>query len=199
MNSKKNAKCSQCGKPAMYHMGPHPLCLQCYERATSIYLQQQNQLAAFINYLHDQMDEISGIQSYSRIRTTQPVLHQGDISYNAINVDRSIIGTINTGKIETLNQTMQNINNHVSPDVAKVLSLFAETMLKSQELSSTEKEDMLEELSFLSEQILTEKSQQKPGIIKRIIDSIQNKVQTIGTLNSIWNTISPVLKGIFGF
>lgn len=191
-------KCSQCPNPAMYNVGGHPLCLHCTEKNNRMNQQEFEQQARMINFLQDEMDEIVGLQSSSRIEMPQPVVNKGNVTHNFINIDRSVIGSVNTGKINNLNQSMNNINNQVNPEIAKLLSLFTESMLTSQEINKEIKDDLLEEISFLSELLLAEKSLQKKSMLKRTIESIENTVSTAGTLLTLWQTINPILKTLFG-
>lgn len=191
-------KCSQCDNQAMYQVKGHYLCLHCYEKLMRIHQQQQAQLASMINYLYDQVDEITGIPTTPRLRVSQPVVHKGNITQNLINIDRSIIGTVNTGKIDSLNQSMNNINNQVNPDIAKILAQFTEAMLRSQEINESTKEQLLEEIAFLSEQILVNKSLQKKSMLKRVLDSIKDKLSTAAALLTVWDKLYPILKTYFG-
>ncbi len=191
--------CSQCQNVAMWNVEGHALCLHCYEKLMKIQHQQIAEHNRMINFLKDEMDEIVGIPTSSRIQMPQPVVHKGNVTHNFINIDRSVVGSVNTGKINNLNQSMNNINNQVNPEIAKLLSLFTESMLKSQEINKDIKDELLEEVSFLSEQLLAEKSLQKKGMLKRTIESIESKVSTAGTLLTIWQAINPILKTLFGF
>ena len=100
-------KCSQCPNNAMYQFDKHPLCLDCYTKVMQVQNQKLTHLAGEINYLSDFIDETVGIPTYARMPKPKPVVDGKKITHNHINVDRSVIGTINTGTINSLNQTLK--------------------------------------------------------------------------------------------
>ena len=177
----------------MYELGGHYLCLHCYTKLMQVENQKLSHLSGQLNYLHDLMDEMVGIPSYARMPITQPVIDGRKITYNHINVDRSVIGTINTGTISNLNQTLENVSNNINPDIAKLLSIFAETILKSDQMDDGSKEDVMEQLSFISEQIAIEKSKQKKGMVRKALDSINSKISCVPTILKIWEQIQLIL------
>lgn len=187
------AKCSQCPNNAMYQVEGHLLCLHCYTKLKQVQNQELSHLSGQINYLSDLMDEMVGIPSYARVPIPQPVVDGRKITHNHINVDRSVIGTINTGTISNLNQTLENVSNNVDPDIAKLLSIFAETILKSNQMDDVSKEDLMEQLSFLSEQLEIEKSKQKKGMIRKAIDSINSTISNVPAILKLWEQIQLIL------
>ena len=192
-------KCSQCPNVAMYQVEGHNLCLHCYEKLKKIHQQEFTNQASMINFLRDKIDESLGMPSSSRIEIPYPVVDKGNVTHTFINIDRSVIGAVNTGTINNLNQSMNNINNQGNQEIAKLLSSFTESMMKSQEITKDTQNQLLEKVAFLAEQILADKSLQKKSMLKDTIESIENKVSTVGSLLAIWKTINPILKTLFGF
>ena len=59
------AKCHNCGKPAMFLVGPEgqqvPLCLDCNDKLSRMLDRQSYQLEPLMNFFMDQADLFSGI------------------------------------------------------------------------------------------------------------------------------------------
>lgn len=190
-------RCSQCGGNAMYEFQGHNLCLSCYSKVMNIIFSQQQESAKTINYLHDRMDEMMGVQSTARIPIPQPIISTGNYNtQNNIHVDRSVIGVINTGQIQSLNQRLDNISNNTDPELAESLKNFTEKMLENDKISETEKQQLLEELSFIAEQLTLIKDK-KPSIVKQIVLSIGSTIQAVGSLATLWQVLCPEILKFF--
>jgi len=177
----------------MYEFQGHYLCLSCYERAMGIIIHQKQEAERMINYLHDRIDETVGVRSNARIQMPQPIIHTGSHNtQNHIHVDRSVIGVINTGQIQSLNQKLDNISNNTDPELAAKLKSFTENMLVSKQVSEENKKTVFEGLSFLAEQLNTTQ-EKKPSIAKQIVSSIGSTIQTAGSLAVLWQTLGPLI------
>ena len=190
-------KCSQCGNKPMYVYKGHPLCLACYTKVAQNLQNEYRANAAMINFLMGSMDSMAGLPVSPRFEI--PPESQTNISQNYIMVDRSVIGTINTGTINTLNNSMNKISNLVNPELANSLAQFTEAILKNQELSDELKQELIDNISFLSDQILTPQGRQNKTLITRTVNFIRDNISTLQTLMAMWPPIYDSLKHIFDF
>lgn len=190
-------QCTQCPKPAYCNYSGVNLCLDCLYKIKQIEKQDFVERAAMMNYITDQMDETSGIPSYSRIQIPQTMLHQDKSTKNFIQIDRSVIGSVNTGVIGSLNQTMENIANNINEDLAKQLSEFIKQAIESKEIADKEKEELLEKLTFLSEQIVTPPEKRKTSLVKSVLSSVKDIVTSAVALEQLWQKIEPILATLF--
>ena len=190
-------QCTQCPKPAFYNYGGANLCLDCLSKLKQIEKQDFIERAIMMNYLSDSMDETSGIPSYSRIQIPQTMLHQDKSIRNFIQIDKSIVGSVNTGVIGNLNQTMENIANNINEDLANQLSEFIKQAIESNEIEENKKEELLEKLAFLSEQIVTSPEKRKPSLIKNVISSVKDIVTSAVALEQLWQKIEPIITTLF--
>lgn len=192
-------KCNNCDKNALYQLpGGVLLCLDCYEKLARIQQTNIANLMAMENQLLDHMDEITGIPSYARYKIPQPIIYRDNKMQNFINVDKSIIGSINTGVINSLNQSMNNINNNINTELAKLLSQFTKAIIESKEIEDQCKNEVLEKLSFITEQIVVPGPQQKKSLVKSIFRSLKESLNSSASLITIWQTIQPFINQIFG-
>ncbi len=117
-------QCSQCQRPAIVMWQNNiPLCVEHYVMLQRTNAEQQKILAGLINYLSDSADETVGIPSYARIRMPQTVVNTGNTTINQLNIDRSVIGVLNTGTIQNLNAIISAIQG-VDPNLTNELKKF---------------------------------------------------------------------------
>lgn len=190
-------KCSQCGNVPMYNYQGHPLCLACYTKVSQNLQNAFRANAAMINFLSGSMDSMIGLPVSPRFEI--PSEPQTNINQNYIMVDRSVIGAINTGTINTLNNSMNKIYNLVNPELANLLAQFTEAILKNQELKEELKQELIDNISFLSDQILTPQGRQNKTLITRTVDFIKDNISTLQNLMTMWPPIYESLKHIFDF
>lgn len=158
--------------------------------------EQQRILAALINHQLDSIDEAVGIPSYSRIRMPQPVVHTGNTTVNQLNIDRSVVGVLNTGTVQNLNATVSAIQN-VDPDLTTELKKFVETVSVNTEVTQEAKKEIIEQLSFLSTQLFTAKEKRNPSVIKTVFGAIGLIISSANSLLGLWEKLRPMLEKYF--
>lgn len=185
-------RCSQCGKQAMYEVeGGHLLCLDCFYKFQSINQQELANLLAQENFLIEQMESTVGLPGmFPRPQIPQP----SPVINRNINISNSTVGAVNTGYIENMNVNLRHIADNGNQDLAKQLKVFTEELVK-ENISSDIKNEVLEHIDFLSNQ-LAGKEPPKKGMIKSVLKSIPSLISSSESLISIWNTIS---EKIYGF
>ena len=192
--------CSNCGKPALYRIGNVYLCVECnwkHEQAQQLEFQRN---AAFLNFLGAQMDSISGLPGFSpQIRIPNPVIHQGPITFNNIDVDNSVVGSINTAQVKQIDVTMDNIRAGGNEEFANQLKSFTQTMLESNEISSELRDELVEGLSFISSQLALQKDLRRPSIVKSVLKRINEVVEAVRTLGPLWLPLLNQIKEYFQF
>lgn len=190
-------QCSQCQRKAVVMFENNtPLCVEHYTMMQRVNLEQQKILFAYTNYLQDQMDEISGIPSYSRVRIPQPIVNTGGTTINQLNIDRSVVGVLNTGTVQNLNATVSAMQS-VDPELTTELKSFIETVSKNNELVQDFKKEIIEQLSFLTSQLYVQKERRNPSVIKTVFSSITTALASANALLVIWDKLKPLLEKYF--
>jgi len=190
-------KCSQCDKPAIVQIGNNPLCVDCNLKLQQAIKIRNDMLAEEMNYLTEQMETTVGLYGIlPRYKITQPVVHQGDLTFNNIRVDKSIIGTINTGNIQSIDMTMSNIKISGDEQLAKAIGEFTQAVINETKVSMETRNQILEQLSFLTSQYELPKEKRKPTIIKNVLSAIKDTISTIADLVTIWSVLEPLLTNI---
>lgn len=189
-------QCSQCQRPAIVKLNNIPLCVEHYVMLQRANAEQQRILAALMNYEMDSIDEIFGIPSYARIRMPQPVVNTGNTTVNQLNIDRSIIGVLNTGTIQNLNATISAIQS-VDPTLTNELKKFVEVVSKNTELSQELRKEIIEQLSFLVSQVFAKKEKRNISVIKAVFSYIGTILSSVNSLLGLWDKLKPMLEKYF--
>ncbi len=189
-------QCSQYQRPAIVKLNNIPLCVEHYVRLQCVNTEQQRMLAALMNYELDSIDEIIGIPSYARIRMPQPVVNTGNTTVNQLNIDRSVIGVLNTGTIQNLNATISAIQS-VDPNLTNELKKFIEAVSQNTELSQEFRKEVIEQLSFLASQIFAQKEKRNSSVIKTVFSSIGTTLSAVNSLLGLWEKLKPMLERYF--
>jgi hypothetical protein len=196
----------------MYQVQDHLLCLDCYDKLLRIAERQQHahqarsaELASMMNYLTESMAWQAGLRSTPpRLQVPQPIhatVNKGP-TLNNINIDRSVIGMLNAGQI----QDVQNISINVSAlvesgnsDVAQALKTLTESVAASEDISDEQRTELLEQLDELSSQAaLPPEKRAKSGVIKAILASLGAGLSVAGNLAQIWSTWGATISSFFG-
>ena len=190
--------CCQCGKVAVYQVKGNPLCLDCVYKVEQINYMKQIQYMQEINYLNAEMEALIGLPGISpRYEIPKPptiLQSQGKITFNNINVNKSVIGAINTGNIGQIDIALNNIKNSGDEDTAKIIKEFTEGIMNEKELNNQLKNAIIEQLSFLASQAALPKDGQKKSIIQPILKTIGESIKHIATLVNLFEA----LRDIFG-
>ena len=79
----------------------------------------------------------------------------------------------------------------------EALKGFTEAVLKSTEASNDQKEAILELMSVLAEEARLSKEKQRSTVAKTLIKNAQEMIDAISSLHSMWQTLQPIIVGIF--
>jgi hypothetical protein len=169
-------------------------CVDCHYKASQVRLQTMNHSAAMMNYLGGQIDEIFGLPPRQRINVPQPTYISGDVN-NSINIADSVVGAVNTGTIENLNTSLNNVavNN---PEVAQKLVAISRVIASDKTIPEHKKEECLEALTFLSEQAQRPVDQRNRSMIKSAGKHIRSTLGLSADLVALAPVVTELIKAI---
>src|SRR5579872_5007109 len=104
---------------------------------------------AMMNYLMDQMDDITGLGGLfrsPRIKLPPPtpiVASRGPMTFHNINVQGSVVGAINTGQVQQIDVAIDHIKLGGDTDLAQSLAQFTEALLADTALKENDKKEIL--------------------------------------------------------
>jgi hypothetical protein len=144
----------------------------------------------------EQADFATGIYGVSpRYRFTQPVVHKGPMNFHTINVDRSVVGAINTGNVKKMEVALNNIHaKNENAELERLLKEFTESVLREASLSAVAKDEIVEQLSVLAAQFAIPKESRINIVVKALVNSIAANIAATGLIQQ-WDKI----KHLIGF
>lgn len=184
----------------MYQVGSEkiPLCLQCYVLMQQTLQRQNEMLRDEMNYLSDSIDATFGIRTGARYPIKQPVLVAGGTTtYNHISIKNSQIANLNTGNIQTLNQTIDALYSVNQNVLADNIQKFGQKIIGDKDLTGEQKNDVVESLDFLSKELFRKPEQRKKSIAKILIQKIASITQFSANALTVWRVLQPLLQQHF--
>jgi len=115
------------------------------------------------------------------------------MTFHNINVQGGVIGAINTGTVKTIDVVIGSLNEKGDPALGIALKGLTEAVLKSTELQAQGKQEILEQLSFLSTQTTLPKNTRQFGMIAAVMDGVSKAVSTSTALLNLWQKIHPLI------
>ena len=193
-------KCYQCDRPAMYLVTEEkiPLCLHCYSKFSQIEQAEIEQLEREMNYLHDQIYFISGLPSIGPRfpPKPQPIQITG-AKLNNINISNSVVGTINTGYLNSVDQTITALNGLGESSIAEAIKELTEATIKSNDLGTNQKNELIEILGVLASEAATPSEERKRVITKNLLERGIQLTKLANDITEITQKWWPVLLVAF--
>jgi len=136
--------CSQCGKPAVVQVAKNPLCIDCYLKLQQAIQMQDARCVQEMNYLIDAIEARVGLYGVlPRYQVPQSIIHQGSLTFHNIKVDRSVIGSINTGEVKHIDVCMSHIKTSGNEELVKALKDFTEAVISETKLNNDLKNQII--------------------------------------------------------
>lgn len=192
------AACTQCGKSAIVSVNNNPLCVDCHLKFQQAIRIQNDSLIQTLNYLTDMAEASIGLYGIlPRYEVPQPIVHQGPLTFHNIKVDRSVVGSINTGEVQRIYVAMSHIKNSGNEGLVKALKEFTEAVIAETRLDAEAKNQIIEQISFLASRSVLPKEKRKSGIVKAVLLGVKDTISTIASLSHIWDKLQPLFERAF--
>ena len=184
----------------------HPLCLKCWDLYQERLWKMEEQNIRGINFELSNMEDSTGMPRgfYERYAAASPKRTSviGDFVLNNIKIDQSAIGVLSTGSITG---SLQNIDASITvlktdptmQTFQESLKSFTEALLRSAEASDVQKGAILELMSAIADEARQPKEKRRPSVAKALLQTAQETVSAIASLRSIWQTLQPIIAGMF--
>jgi hypothetical protein len=193
-------KCYQCDRPAMYQIGEQniPLCLDCYFKLSQIQQQQTENNERMMNYLYDEMAFTVGLPRMGPRfpPRPQPVVVAGAKLQN-IHVNNSVVGTINTGSIGTVDQSISALMQSGEPALADAIKGLSEAILQSGDLTRNQKNELIESLSVISREAATPPAARQNTVALSLLEKAREVTSLANDISDVCNKWWPALMMAF--
>lgn len=194
--------CHQCNKPAMYKIqaegGTFSLCLDCYFKFSQIQQQELESNERMLNYLGDQIWASVGLPPMGPRfpPRPKPVVISG-AKLNNIHVNNSIVGTINTGSIGTVDQSISALVQIGEPNLAEAIKTLSEAILQSGDLTRNQRNELIESLSVISKEVATPKETRQNTVAIALLEKAMKVTTLANDIADVCQKWWPVLVAVF--
>ena len=174
------------------------LCLDCYLKFSQIQQQEQENNERMINYSRDQVWASVGLPPTGPRfpARPQPVIIAGAKLHN-ISVNNSVIGTINTGSIGTVDQSISALVQIGEPKLAEAIKALSETILQSGDLTRNQKNELVESLSVISKEAVTPKDARQNTVALSLLEKAMKVTALANDIADVCQKWWPVLIATF--
>ena len=193
-------KCYQCNTPAMYRVGDQnvPLCLDCYFKFSQIQQQQVENNERMMNYLSDEMSATVGLPPIGpRFPPRPPPVVVAGAKLHNISVNNSVVGTINTGSIGTVDQSITALIQTGEPVLAKAVKALSEAILESGDLTRNQKNELVESLSIVAKEAASPQDARRNTVALSLLEKSMKVTELANDLTDVCQKWWPVLVAAF--
>jgi len=182
----------------MYELNGHYLCLDHYNViAQNAQVAQQNNMA-MMNFLRDQIHETMGLSPpQARIEIPKHVLNHSPVTYNHIQVNDSVVGSINTAQVGRIDIAMEKITNGGDQEVAKAIKALTEAIIDSKDATEELKNQIVEQLGFLADQATLSKEHRQTSVVSMVLNTLAGTIGIAADLTALWVQWGPILNNFF--
>jgi len=185
----------------MYQVGSQsiPLCLDCYFKYSQIQQREFENHERMMNYLSDQIASSVGMPPLGPKfpPRPQPVVVAG-AKLNNIHVSNSVVGTINTGSIGTVDQSISALVQVGEPDLAEALKSLSEAVLQSSDLTRNQRNEVVEALSIIAKEAATPKEMRQNTVAQSMLEKAMKITSLAADIGDVCQKWWPVLVAAFG-
>ncbi|MBY5698488.1 hypothetical protein [Rhizobium leguminosarum] len=189
--------CSQCGRPAVWRVGNAPLCVDCFHKFEVARTLDFRIAAIGMNYAAAEMDHLVPFGGQSP-RIQVPDIPRGTTILNNIKVDNSVVGSINTGNVASIDVNISYLKKAGGDEVSAALVELTETIARANDLDDGQKQVLLDQVEFVSEQAVKGADGRRPGMISAALSALDSTSKATASLSAIWNNAYPIIRHFFG-
>lgn len=175
-----------------------PLCLNCYMKFSQIQQAELENHERMMNFTLDEMDSMVGLgPSGPRFPPRPQPLQIAGVQMHNINVSNSVVGTINTGSVGVVDQSISALIQSQEPNLAQALKELSEAILNSADLTGNQKKELFESLSVISSEAATPKAQRRNSVAVALLERLAKITSFANDMTEVCQKWWPVLLGAF--
>lgn len=127
-----------------------------------------------------------------------PPLPSAPLTLNNIKVDNSVVGSINTGNVRAIDVNLTYLYGAGNDKARDALKALTEAVLNDASISDAQKNELIDQITFLSEQTVAGAKERKPGLIKATFNALTEASRTVSSVAGAWQVAEPILRSLFG-
>jgi len=109
-----------------------------------------------------------------------------------------VVGALNLGEAKKIDVSIEMFKNSDNNEIIEPLKEFTEAVINEQKLNKELKNEILEQLSFLSSQAnLSDNQKVKRSIVKPVFLRIKEAINLVPALLGLWEKLQPLFEKLF--
>ena len=116
---------------------------------------------------------------------------------NNISVNNSVVGTINTGSIGTVDQSISALVQCGEPGIAEAIKNLSEAILQSNDLTRNQINELIESLSVIAKEAATPKEARRNTVVASLLDRATKITVLANDIAEVCQKWWPVLLAAF--
>jgi hypothetical protein len=117
---------------------------------------------------------------------------------NNIRIDNSVVGSINTGNVRAIDVSLTHLRGVGNDTARDGLKALTEAIINDTSMPNAQKNELIEQVAFLSEQATVHPEMRKPGLIKPTLSALNEAAGTVQSIAGAWEIVAPILRSLFG-
>ena len=150
-----------------------------------------------MNYLLDEMETVSGLHGFSK-RMQVPEIPKGPPILNNIRIDNSVVGSLNTGTIGSIEVNISQLKTGGNDQASAALGNLTEKIAGADDIDAAKKNELLDQVAFLTEQAAEAAKDRRPGMIKAATETLAASANAVTSVAGAWQAAEPILRSLFG-
>jgi hypothetical protein len=153
---------------------------------------------AMSNHALAEMESVVGLPGlFPRIQVPQ-MPPSGPITFNNFKLDNSTVGSINTGNVRDIDVNIGELRKAGNEKAVAALHDFTDAIIKDKSLTPEQKNELLDQVAFLSGQATAPAKERKSGMIKATLAGISQGASVVTSVAGAWQAAEPILKALLG-
>ncbi len=105
-----------------------------------------------------------------------------------------MLAEVDVGNLQVIDVAVSHIQHNGDLALSHALWEFTQTVLESREVEETTRRDIIEQLSFLSDQVLTDQHQKQRAVSHTALVDLERTASRVPELALVWKTLEPLLQ-----
>lgn len=114
--------------------------------------------------------------------------------FSNLRVKPGMLTHVDMGNLQVIDVAVSQIQHNGDLALSHALWEFTQTVLESREVEETTRRDVIEKLSFLSDQVLTTHRQKQQSIAGTVLVDLGRTASGVPVLAPVWKTLEPLLQ-----
>jgi hypothetical protein len=197
-------QCQQCGRPAVVRISDNEgelyLCLDCnlkFEHAETLEFQRTAQQFNLAAAAFETVSGLPGMLPRMPVPPVRTLPVSNTMNIHNINVQDSVVGVINTGSIEAVDNAITVLKQSGADAMAVAIAKLTESVINSAEAESELKNELVEILSVLGEEATKPQPQRRIAVVRALFGELSTGFSGLASLTQLWQQYGPVIQAFF--